>query len=148
MKKAVCMVLMAMSLSGCINNGNGEKIGMVTKLAKQGLVFKTWEGEIVRGGLSGGSGVNGQAFAFTIEDPEVVKQVQSAMEHQQEIKITYESELFHFFRSESHGHFLVKIEPINNTALQGTAKVSTGRDNNLIEQLLKVQAQLIEQLAK
>lgn len=139
--------LMAVSLSGCINTGDGEKIGMVTKLAKQGVIIKTWEGEIVRGGLSGGSGVNGQSFHFTIQDEAVAKQVLAMMENQQEVKITYTSEMFAFFTSESGGHFLTKIEPI--THKKTTAGTSApGRDNDKIIELLRVQAQLIEELAK
>lgn len=41
-------------LGGCgVNwsNGTGTKIGQVVKLSKQGFMNKTWEGQLIRGGM-------------------------------------------------------------------------------------------------
>ena len=76
-------LLSTVTLSGCIDTGSGEKIGSIVKLAQEGVWCKTWEGEIIRGGLSNGSGVNGQSFRFTIEDnPELVEKIKGVMESQ------------------------------------------------------------------
>lgn len=104
--------LVTMFLTGCWDIGGGEKIGSITRLNRQGVFVKTWEAEIIRGGLSSGSGVMGQAFHFTIEDDNLAKEVEKAMNSKQEMKITYKSELFTWFRSDSNDVFLTKIEPL------------------------------------
>jgi hypothetical protein len=96
--------------------GNGEKIGIITKLAKTGAFCKTWEGQIVRGGLSGGSGVMGAPFDFTVESDELAKKVQDIMDKQQEVKISYHVEGATFCRSDSEDHFLTNIEVIGKGA--------------------------------
>ena len=100
-------------LSGCWDMGGGEKIGSITRLQRTGAFCKTWEGEIIRGGLNSGSGVVGNAFHFTVEDDTLAQQVQKAMEAQQEVKITYNKEALSFCRSDSDSYFLTKIEPLN-----------------------------------
>lgn len=154
MKKLALIALIAIStasLTGCYEVADGEKIGMITRVSQQGVFCKTWEAEIIRGGFSGGSGVNGQAFHFTIENPELVKQVQSAMEKQVEVKIHYKTEMNSFCRSSSGDSFVQSIETINNTPAQASNSVTpagTGYDKDKVIRLLQVQAELINELAK
>lgn len=150
MKKILCMALIAAALSGCIEKGTGEKMGVLTKLAHEGAVCATWEAEIVRGGMVGGTGVNGQAFHFTIEDEVLVKKLKDAMENQKEVKITYRTEKFTFCRSETANNFLVDvtiIEPNKSDAVVVGKQVTGNREETIVE-LLKVQAKLITELAK
>ena len=114
--RLAAIALVAVSSTACWNTGSGEKIGVITKLAKSGVVFKTWEGQIVRGGLSGGSGVVGAPFDFTIEDDKLAEEVQRIMDQQKEVKIHYKSELITLFRSDSNDHFLTGIEVLSNEA--------------------------------
>jgi hypothetical protein len=141
-------------LSGCIENGNGEKVGQITKVSKEGAVCPTWEAEIIRGGFNGGSGVQGQAFHFTIENNDaLLKQVQDAMNNQQEVKIHYRSEMATLCRSE-HDNFLVGIEIVKpqadktrTTASSESVSPVAGSitDPDVVE-LLQVQAKLINRL--
>lgn len=101
---------LSMLLASCGDVGDGQKPGIITKLAQQGLICKTWEGSIQRGGFNSGTGVSGAAFDFTVEDPQVVKDLQAAMDQQLEVKITYRTEFFTFCRSESGDHFVTKVE--------------------------------------
>ena len=147
------MVLVAASLSGCWVTGEGEKVGVITKLAKEGSFIGTWEAEIVRGGLTGGSGVNGQSFHFTIENEKLVKQVEAAMEAGNEVQIKYVREKFAPFRSETGNNFLksitiIKRQAVANTGVTTQVAAVAGRDVERIKQLLAVQAQLIQELAK
>jgi hypothetical protein len=107
-------------VAGCGLNtspGDGEKVGQIVKLSRVGMIDKTWEGQIVRGGFQGASGVNGQAFEFTVEDEGLAKEVGALMEAQAEVKIRYRSEgIWSSFRSESGGHFLVSIERVTPNA--------------------------------
>lgn len=143
MKKMILMAMVAVSLTGCLETGTGEKIGMVTKIAKQGAICPTYEGEIVRGGLNGGSGVNGASFHFTVESEEVAKKVKEVMENQQEVKITYRTEAASFCRSDSGNHFLTSIEVIEKKAPAAVAggEVSEG-DRKIVQLLRQLQAEL------
>lgn len=96
------------------SNGDGTKIGQVIKLSKQGMFNKTWEGQLIRGGLNGGNGGFGtQPFNFTIEGNELAAKVEGLMESNVEVKIQYNiAGIYSAFRSESSGHFLKTIEPL------------------------------------
>ena len=152
-------LLSTVTLSGCIDTGSGEKIGSIVKLAQEGVWCKTWEGEIIRGGLSNGSGVNGQSFRFTIEDnPELVEKIKGVMESQQEIKLHYRTEMTTFCRSNSPSHaFVTSVEVLGKEAarplkidssepIQVQAATGETRDDKIMK-LLKTQQALIEELA-
>ena len=123
MKKLVLLSLglsAVLTLNGCgvnASNGSGTKIGQVIKLSKQGLFCKTWEGQIIRGGMNAGSGgFSVQPFDFTIEGDEMAKKVEKYMEDQTEVIITYNIEgVYSAFRTESGGHFLRSITPATNS---------------------------------
>lgn len=118
-RNIISNILLAMlTLYGCLacglngSPGEGEKVGQIVKLSRVGMFAKTWEGEIVRGGFSGGAGVNGQAFDFTIESDTMAQRVKAFMESQREVRIRYRSEgVYSLTRTENGGHFLVSIEP-------------------------------------
>ena len=62
----------------------GERAGYLQKLSKKGWLCKTWEGEIL---LSSMPGAIPERFAFTVRDPAVVSQLQSAMG--QRVQLSY-----------------------------------------------------------
>ncbi|RYE98290.1 MAG: hypothetical protein EOO78_16945 [Oxalobacteraceae bacterium] len=62
----------------------GERAGYLQKLSKKGWLCKTWEGEIL---LSSMPGAIPERFAFTVRDPAVVRQLQSAMG--QRVQLSY-----------------------------------------------------------
>ncbi len=53
------------------------------------MFCSTYEAEIIRGGLSGGSGVNGLALNFTIKNKKLYQDLVLAMENQQEIELSF-----------------------------------------------------------
>ncbi len=133
--------------------GSGEKIGSITRLNRMGVFCKTWEGEIIRGGLNTGSGVMGQAFHFTVESDELAKQVERAMNNQQEVRISYRAEGMSFCRSDSDNYFLTKIEPIGTVSTppvqsKDVEQVGATAQDTLILQTLQRQQQLLEQSQK
>jgi hypothetical protein len=87
-------LLMFFLLSSCSIStpSKGQKIGVIVKLSECGVFNKTWEGELIRGGLSDGSGVIGSTFHFTIEDPVVLELAVRYFEDQREVQITYQTE--------------------------------------------------------
>src|SRR5690606_5445213 len=67
---------------------SGEKIGIFTKINEQGTIYRTHEGQIIRGGINQGSGSFGQTFDFTIPD-EMLLNAHNALDSQKEVKIYY-----------------------------------------------------------
>jgi hypothetical protein len=163
MKKLIPLMLgIAIVLSGCGDATDGEKIGTFVRLHQTGFFCKTWEAEIIRGGMNGGSGVAGAAFDITIENPELLEKVKGLMESQTEVKITYHQERFTWCRSESADNFLTSIVEQSRKAThidttvsgdvtvhQETQSESDARTHDeKVNQLLKIQAELIEELSK
>lgn len=121
MRTVICVLLTCLSSVGCMLNtspGTGEKIGQIVKLSSQGIMCATWEGQLIRGGMTGGSGTIGaQPFDFTIESKEMADKAQQFMADQTEVVIKYRMEgVYSACRSDSGGHFLVSIEPAKKTA--------------------------------
>lgn len=90
---AVGLLLLA-SCCGCITHvmQQGTKVGTVIKLSQHGFFdsCKTWEGELLRGGMQGGSGgFSTTPLHFTVNDPTLLKQVQQALDEQYEVEVTY-----------------------------------------------------------
>ena len=116
MKKTILSLLSITLLAGCglnTSNGTGEKIGQVVKLSKVGMFSKTWEAQLIRGGMSGGSGSFGTVpFDFTVESEKDADKLRGYLESQTEVLLQYRTEgLYSLFRTEGGGHFMVSIEP-------------------------------------
>ncbi len=88
--------VMMTSASGVVQSPtSGVKRGVVVKLAEEGIFVKTQEAELIRGGLTNGSGVaGGEVFTFTVSDPAVLQQIRQALDTGEEIEIKYERPLF------------------------------------------------------
>lgn len=87
------MTLVVLMLAGCgtgVSSGNGKKIGQIVKIGEHGMMCRTYEAEMIRGGFNGGSGVNGTPLDFTILDKKLYEQLVKVMEDQQEIELTYQ----------------------------------------------------------
>lgn len=111
---SIIVVATTLLLSGCGMNstpGDGEKIGQIVKFGKSGIIWKTWQGQLIRGGLSGGSGaVGGVPFDFTVENPELIAKIKQLMDSQTEVIITYQTEfIYSVARSGTEGHFITDI---------------------------------------
>lgn len=94
--------------TGCWDVGQGEKIGQVVKInEKSGYFCKTVEVEIVRGGFTGGSGVNGTSLRFTVEKNRkaAVELLKAAMLNGDEIQVKYHQEHATWCRSDSNDLF-------------------------------------------
>lgn len=102
--------------TGCGCNGSpgsGEKIGQIVKVSEVGMMSKTFEGQLIRGGMTGGSGTAGTPpFDFTIESEEMAQKAREYMQSQTEVVIHYRTEfVYSEFRTENGGVFLTSIEP-------------------------------------
>lgn len=151
MKTRDLIVVGCLALSACGDWGTGEKVGVITRLVKQGWFCPTWEAEIIRGGMNAGTGVMGQAFHFTIENESLVPAVEAAFNSQKEVKITFHGERVTFCRSDSNNFFLTKITLIDQSSSLDakSAPVPTGvSKESVLKQLLDQNQQIIDRLGK
>ena len=77
-------------------------------------MFKTDEAELIRGGLTDGSGSIGSApFDFTIDDQDLLAKAKEYMQNQTEVLITYKiSYVYLSINSENQGIYLLDIQPV------------------------------------
>lgn len=70
--------LVVMLLSGCGRGySEGDRTGTLCKLSSKGLVYKSWEGELLLGGtVVGGQGAVANTWQFTIIEESLVKPAQ------------------------------------------------------------------------
>lgn len=116
MKLLIISALVCLSVCGCGINaqpGTGSKIGQITRVKKVGILNKTWEAELIRGGFSNGSGTVGtRPFEFTIETDAMAEQCIKYMTNQTEVVIEFQSEgIYSLSRTDSGGEFLTSIHP-------------------------------------
>lgn len=108
------IIFIFLFLSSCTINtpSEGKKIGRIVKIAHEGIFSSTWEGELIRGGLTDGSGSIGTSFHFTIEDENIFLLAIQYMESQKEVEIYYRCEFISScFRSEmGHPYFVTRIK--------------------------------------
>lgn len=110
MKRTGLLILLTLFLLPACTTARGEKIGTITKLSQEGPICPTWEGQIIRGGISGGTGAFGAPFDFTVPE-HLVGTVRAYMEGGVEVKIHYSSYSPYLCSSES-GHFIWSVEPL------------------------------------
>ena len=94
--KAIAVGMMALTLSGCWKTREGSKTGLLVKVAKEGVFWGTYEGELIRGGFDSGSGGNGNAFHFSFgqfRNSNVVKALE-LMDKNKPVVIKYHCNLF------------------------------------------------------
>lgn len=113
MKKfAILCALVA--LSGCHCNGpaEGEKIGQIVKIETSGIVCPTYEAELIRGGMSDGTGsAGGQSFHFTIPSA-LVAEATKIMESGSEVRLMYSRPIISSLCKTKTGTFATTIKPL------------------------------------
>ena len=113
-KRLAALILLA-AVACNINTtpGSGEKIGQIVRLSREGIFNTTWEGQLIRGGMSNGSGSFGTTpFDFTVESDSLADLVQQYMQDQTEVVVKYRMEGFTCAtKSGSNNHFLVSVAP-------------------------------------
>jgi prepilin-type N-terminal cleavage/methylation domain-containing protein len=103
----------AVGFGGGCSQSEGSRVGTVTKFSLKGIVYKSWEGELVTGGIRAKS--DGQAGAniweFSVADKKVVAQVQDALDHGRTVKLDYK-QTFLKPLSRSTTYTVTKVTPV------------------------------------
>ena len=90
--KQLIIGILAVALVGCGKNySNGTRAGVVTKLSNKGLVWDSWEGELVMALPSETGIVAPEKFHFSInpDDTATVAKVQAALKSGKRVEIVY-----------------------------------------------------------
>lgn len=118
--RTLISILSLSLLVGCgvnTNPGTGTRNGQIVMLKREGLLSKTWECEILKGGMSNGSGSFGQPFYFTVQSDSDAIELQKLMDDQKEVIIKYHTEgIYSAFRSSSGGDFLDYYSTVTNSS--------------------------------
>jgi hypothetical protein len=112
----ICLLLfILLSIFGLrvhLGSMDGQKVGQVFGINEQGVLRKTWEAELVRGGMTNGSGAFGtKPFDFTVPS-ELAELVKKYSAEQTEVIIHYhQPRVYWYWNSENDGIFLENIQP-------------------------------------
>lgn len=96
---AIVMILGAMIVPKFIGinieYSDGERTGVVTKISKKGMMWKTYEGQMNLGGMSADAGgvMTPNVWDFSATDPAVVKQIEDAANTAKRITIKYSQKI-------------------------------------------------------
>ncbi len=108
---SIALVFAIINLSGCWKTAEGDKVGVVVKCAREGWFIKTFECELIRGGMNNASGAFGKPFYFTAENSNDIPILEEALNDQKEVHIKYHQELLSLWRTETEDNsFLDSIE--------------------------------------
>lgn len=117
MRKTLLLLILTTStifLSGCWETESGQKTGNIVKFSKEGFLIKTYEAELIRGGMNDGSGSIGKSFHFTVENKSLIETINKAISTNKQVKINYHQEWYTLpWRCESQNYFLDNIEILN-----------------------------------
>lgn len=96
-----------------VNYSEGERAGTITRFSKRGYVFKTWEGELLLGGFSQGTGqLNAEKWNFTVESSRdsTIHTINEGLRTGRRITLFYEEKLFQFDWNGETKFFVTRAE--------------------------------------
>jgi len=116
------LLLLALMLGGYYLLGNfstGSKAGVVQKLSRKGVVFKTWEGQLNLGGFntdetSGGIAPTIWSFSVLGKNQEVLDDLENASLNGKRVKLYYNQKFVKFFWIGDTEYFVNKVEPFED----------------------------------
>ncbi len=86
---------------GCFSSG--KRAGNVIKFSNKGMIFKTWEGEMIQRNFSVAPG---DTWKFTVTDENVVKQINDAMARGKTVDLQYCEKYYKFFWQGDTDYFI------------------------------------------
>ncbi|MFK7970969.1 MAG: hypothetical protein AB8F95_11405 [Bacteroidia bacterium] len=100
------------------NTSEGSRVGSLAKLSHRGKVIKTWEGQLITGGMAGNNNSDFRMpyweFSVYPGDDETRRALTKAMDEGYRIKVSYEQKLFTIrFRGDTD-YFVTGVERVKN----------------------------------
>ncbi len=102
-----CLLLSGLSFS------DGDRAGTITKFSRRGFVFKTYEGELLQGGFSEGTGqLNAKEFLFSVSPGQdsVSRKIESALLTGKRVRLHYEEKYFRFFWMGDSKYYITEVQ--------------------------------------
>src|SRR4051812_743681 len=106
----VIMGLVAFYFIAGISYSEGTRSGILTKVSKRGYVFKTYEGEILIGGINQGEGtiIQNTTFIFSVPDKKTYDKLESLQGHK--VVVHYRQVIKPFFWQGDSDYFVVQAD--------------------------------------
>lgn len=94
---------------------DGQRAGQVVKFSYKGNIpgCKTWEGELVLGGLRGQTALDdggANIFRFTVSDSSVVEQIQRKLQTGEHTLVTYRQPYWNAPCTTDTGYFVTEVK--------------------------------------
>jgi hypothetical protein len=129
--KFICLSLgLALVMTSCTENySNGERIGMITKFSKKGLVYDSWEGTLntTQTGMK-----SAEPFHFSVDndvnDPVTIANLDSAATYGWKVKVKYHETLGKnwFSNRGETNYFINKVVVLDKNPI---SSMFVGKDN-------------------
>lgn len=77
----LALIFIGVNIVGFVFNATyseGERTGTISKFSHAGMFLKTWEGELIMGGVGSKTDSVANVWQFTVSDAKVVEQIQKA----------------------------------------------------------------------
>ncbi|MBI3142676.1 MAG: 6-phosphogluconate dehydrogenase [Bacteroidetes bacterium] len=111
---AVLLIILGFSLAYNLNYSDGFRSGTVAKLSHKGMIFKTYEGQLLSGGLvAGGEGdVASNLWDFSVErgEKQVLADLEKAVDERYPVKLRYKEKYYKFFWRGDTKYFVYQVE--------------------------------------
>lgn len=112
----VVFLLVLLAVRGIdLEYSSGSRAGTVTKFSKKGYAFKTYEGELLMGGVR--SNVEGNLtsniFEFSVVDPAMAEEVDKALTSGKRVKLHYRQVWMGGFTKGNTDYFITKVELVD-----------------------------------
>jgi len=113
-------ILSLLAVAFCIfavyaNYSTGKRAGLIIKMSKKGVIFKTYEGQLNTGGFSeAGGDITSSIWMFSVkpENDEVREQIDDAINRGERVKLYYEEKYIKIFFLGDTRYFVYKVEPL------------------------------------
>ncbi len=97
------------------NYSEGTRAGVIQKLSRKGVVFKTWEGQLNLGGFnteetSGGVAPTIWSFSVRSKNQDVLKELEEAAASGKRVKLHYDEKFVKFFWVGETKYFVNKVD--------------------------------------
>ena len=87
---AMMMIIITILLGGggLGSYSDGDRVGIITKFSHKGILWTTWEGEMVMGGVRAGGNV-ANVWEFSVTDQTIVARLQETIASGKAVKLHY-----------------------------------------------------------
>jgi hypothetical protein len=103
-----------------LNFSDGYRSGTLVKLSHKGTIFKTYEGQLLSGGLatSEGGDIASNMWDFSVEkdNQQVLEDIETAVDGSYRVKLRYKEKYFSFFWRGDTKYFVYAVEKVGGTA--------------------------------